>query len=79
MQWYLLTVSEIINQAGWPIRERVVPSASPLEYRGEHGGIRNVFISLLLPLIKSYHYHTCRALVGDKIKTNCGMDKAVFF
>ena len=77
MQWYLRTLAEIINQAGWPLGERGVPSAAPSVYGDEHGGIPNVLIALLLPLIKSYHYRTCRVLVGDQIKTKGVMDKAV--
>ena len=77
MQWYLRTLAEIINQAGWPLGERGVPSASPLVYVDEHRGIPNVLIASLLPLIKSYHYRTCRVFVGDQIKTKGVMDKAV--
>ena len=73
MQWYLRTLAEIINQAGWPLGERDVPSASPLVY----GGILNILIALLLPLIKSYHYRTCRVLVGDQINTKGVTDRAV--
>ena len=77
MQWYLRTLAEIINQAGWPLGERGVPSASPLAYEGVHVGTRNLLIASLLPLIKSYHYRTCRVFVGDQIKTKGVMDKAV--
>ena len=77
MQWYLRTLAEIVYQAGWPIGARVVPSASPLLYGGEHGGVTNVLIALLLPLIKRYHNRTCSVLVGDQIKTKCVIDKAV--
>ena len=51
MQWYLWTLAEIINQAGWPIWERVVPSSSTIMYGGGHGGRRNVLAALLSPLI----------------------------
>ena len=77
MQWYLRTLAEIKNQAGWPLGERVVPSASPLVYGGVHRGIPNILIALLLPLIKSYHYRTCRVHVEDQIKTKGLIDKAV--